>query len=101
MTDKATGKSRAPARDRNTGRLLFRYRRSDTIASVSRKTTARVAQTLGLTETQTIHLALARLAQETLPRYEADDGELTANQLRAIRKLEPQGRMVTDENLFA
>jgi len=101
MTGKTIGKSKSPAREQGSGRLLFRYRHSDTLAGVSRKTTARVAQTLGLTETQTIHLALARLAQETLPRYEADDGELTATQLRAIRKLEPQGRMVTDENLFA
>lgn len=101
MTGKSTSKTKSPARGQGSGRLLFRYRRSDTVAGVSRKTTARVAQTLGLTETQTIHLALARLAQETLPRYEADNGELTAKQRRAIRKLEPQGRMLTDENLFA
>lgn len=101
MTGKSTSKAKVPARSQASGQLLFRYRGADTVAGVSRKTTARVAQTLGLTETQTIHLALARLAQETLPRYEADDGELTAKQLRAIKKLEPQGRMVTDENLFA
>jgi hypothetical protein len=44
---------------------------------------------------------LARLARETLPRYEADNGALTAKQLRAIKKLEPQGRLVASENLFA
>lgn len=27
------------------------------------------------------------------PAYEADDGPLTAKQLKAIKKLEPQGRM--------
>ena|SRR3989344_1762502 len=101
MTSKSANKTKSPVRGQGPERLLFRYRRSDTITGVSRKTTARVAQTLGLTETQTIHLALARLAQETLPRYEANNGGLTVKQLRAIRKLEPQGRMVTDENLFA
>lgn len=101
MIDKSISKVKSPVRGQGSGQLLFRYRGVDTVAGVSRKTTARVAQTLGLTETQTIHLALARLAQQTLPRYEADNGELTSKQLSAIKKLEPQGRMVTDENLFA
>ena len=96
MTSKSTSKTKTP-----TGQLLFRYRGTDTIAGISRRTATRIAKTLGLTETQAIHLALARLAQETLPRYEADNGALTAKQLRAIKKLEPQGRMVTSENLFA
>jgi len=101
MTSKSTRKAKTPARSPVSGQLLFRYRGADTIAGVSRKTAARIAQALSLTETQTIHLALARLAQETLPRYEADNDALTAKQLRAIKKLEPRGRLATSENLFA
>jgi antitoxin component of RelBE/YafQ-DinJ toxin-antitoxin module len=101
MTSKSTSKAKTPTRSQVSGQLLFRYRGADTIAGVSRKTAARIAQALGLTETQAIHLALARLAQETLPRYEADNGALTAKQLCAIKKLEPQGRLVASENLFA
>ncbi len=101
MISKSARKAKTPARNPVSGQLLFRYRGADTIAGVSRKTAARIAQALGLTETQAIHLALARLAQETLPRYEVDNGALTAKQLGAIRKLEPQGRLVANENLFA
>jgi len=101
MTSKSASKEKTPAHRPLPGQLLFRYRGADTIAGVSRKTATRVAQALGLTETQTIHLALARLAQETLPRYETDSGALTAKQLRAIKKLEPQDRLVTSENFFA
>jgi len=100
MPAKSTAKSKTPARHAHAGRLLFRYRGQDTPAGVSRKTAVRLATTLGLTETQAIHLALARLAQETLPRYEPDDGPLTAKQLKAIKRLEPQGRMEVSESLF-
>lgn len=97
VSSKSTNKTKAPP----TGQMLFRYRGSDTIAGVSRRTVFRLAKTLGLTETQAIHLALARLAKETLPRYEADSGPLTEKQLKAIARLEPQGRMTTKEDLFA
>jgi hypothetical protein len=102
MSARSTSKSKTPAkRGTVTAQLLFRYRGSDTVAGVSRKTVTRLAKTLGLTETQAIHLALARLAQETLPRYEPDDAPLTQQQLAAIRRLEPQGRLVVSEDLFA
>lgn len=97
MRTKQTGKTKTTAG----GQILFRYRGSDTIAGVSRKTAARLAKTLGLTETQAIHLALARLAKETLPRYEADDGTLTEKQLNAIKRLEPQDRLVVHEELLS
>lgn len=97
MATKSTSKAKTSA----TGQLLFRYRGSDTIAGVSRRTVTRVAKTLGLTETQAIHLALARLAKETLPRYEVDDGPLSTKQLSAIKRLEPPGRMLAKEKLFA
>lgn len=101
MSDKSTSKAKAVTRSAARDQLLFRYRDSDTIAGVSRKTTTRLVKALGLTETQTIHLALARLAQETLPCYEADDIPLTEKQLKAIKRLEPQGRLMISEKLFA
>jgi hypothetical protein len=95
-----TKTSRMAPKSGQSGKILFRYRASDTMVGVSRKTAARMAQTLGLSETQTIHLALARLAQEAFPRYEPDDRDLTHDEIAAIRRLEPQGRMATAELLF-
>ncbi len=40
--------------------ILLRYRDKDTAYGVTRKTTTRLAQTLGLSETQVVHVALAR-----------------------------------------
>jgi hypothetical protein len=100
MTAKSAHQRKAAPRKAPSGHLLLRFRSADTVVGVSRRTAARLAKTLCLTETQTIHLALARLAQTTLPRYEPDEGALTASELRAIRKLEPQGRFVPRESLF-
>lgn len=73
--------------------LLFRFRHADSGNGISRATLARLAEYLGLTETQAMHYALKRLAAEVLPAYEADDGELTPQQMEAIRQAEPQGRV--------
>jgi len=51
-----------------------------------------VSDTLGYTETQVIHMALAKLAREVIPAYEVDEGDLTEKQLAAIRKAVPQGK---------
>lgn len=76
--------------------LLFRFRQADTLTGVSRSTTKKMAESLGFTgETQVIHYALQKLAKEVLPRYEADDGELSEAQLTAIRKAAPQDRTKT------
>lgn len=77
------------------GGILLRYRDKDTAYGVTRKTTTRLAQTLGLSETQVVHVALASLARQTLPSYEADDGPLTDRQMTAIRKLVPQRGFVS------
>ena len=82
------------------GGILLRYRDKDTAYCVTRKTTTRLAQTLGLSETQVVHVALANLARQTLPRYEADNGPLTPEQLAAIDKLVPQGRLKHAKRLF-
>ena len=93
---RAATKRKQPA----AGGILLRYRDKDTAYGVTRKTTARLAQTLGLSETQVVHVALANLARQTLPRYEPDDGPLTPEQLAAIDKLVPQGRFKPSKRLF-
>lgn len=80
--------------------IVFRFRDVDTRFGVSRRTTARLAQQLGMTETEVIHFAIAQLAHEQLPSYEPDDAALTPKQLQRIKQLEPQGRMRTTERLF-
>jgi hypothetical protein len=80
--------------------ILLRYRDKDTAYGVTRKTTTRLADTLGLSETQVVHVALANLARQTLPRYELDDGPLTQAQMDAIDRLQPPGRMKVTKSLF-
>jgi hypothetical protein len=71
--------------------IAFRYRAADSATGVTRKTAKRLAEYLGVDETQAIHLALHDLAAKVLPQYEADDGPLTATQMRQIRKHAPRG----------
>lgn len=96
----ATKHSASKRRSVTSAGILLRYRDADTAYGVTRKTATRLARTLGLSETQVIHVALAQFARQTLPRYEPDDGPLTAEQMEAIRKLQPPGRMKIKESLF-
>ena len=80
--------------------MVFRFRDADTRFGVSRRTTARLARQLGMTETEVIHFAIAQLAREQLPAYAPDDAALTSKQLARVKEMEPQGRMRTVENLF-
>jgi hypothetical protein len=57
-------------------------------------------RSLGLSETQVIHVALAKFARQALPQYEADNGPLTAAQEKAIERLQPRGRMKVKVSLF-
>ena len=82
------------------GGILLRYRDKDTSFGVTRRTASRLAKTLGLSETQVIHVALAHFARQMLPRYEADNGPLTQQQMDEIRRLQPPGRMKVRERLF-
>ena len=81
-------------------RILLRYRDTDSDYGVSRATATRLADTLGLSETQVIHVALAKFARQTLPQYEPDNGPLTAAQKKAIQRLQPHGRMKVKASLF-
>ena len=78
--------------------LLLKFRPTDSVVGVTRKTLKAMAAMLGVPETQVVHLALSRLALETLPRYEPDDGPLTAKQLTAVRanaaKHLPKGKLL-------
>lgn len=96
----AAKRSAAKRKPDPAGGILLRYRDRDTPYGVTRRTTARVAQTLGLSETQVVHVALANLARQTLPRYEADNGPLTPEQMADIRRSQPRGRMKAKKSLF-
>lgn len=72
--------------------IAFRYRPADSTTGVTRSTAKRLAERLGVDETQVIHLALHQMAVKLLPQYEADDAPLTAAQIRQIRKRAPQGK---------
>ena len=86
ITKRSPAKRKSPSPDG----ILLRYRDRDTAYGVTRRTATRMAENLGLSETQVVHVALANLARQTLPRYEADNGPLTEEQHAAIEKLVPQ-----------
>ncbi len=65
--------------------IPFRYRNFDSPTGVTRETAKRLAERLGVDETQVIHLALHELAVKILPQYEQDDGPLSAAQVRQIK----------------
>lgn len=72
--------------------IPFRYRSFDSPTGVTRETAKRLAERLGVDETQVIHLALYQLAVKILPQYEQDNGPLTAVQVRQIKKLAPAAK---------
>jgi hypothetical protein len=76
--------------------IAFRYRNIDSSTGVTRDTAKRLAERLGVDETQAIHYALHELAVKILPQYEQDDGPLSAKQMQQIRKAVPKekGRSV-------
>ena len=84
--------------------LLLMFRAKDTRFGVTRDTVRALASELEISETQVVHLALSRFAEEVLPAYEPDDGPLTAKQLETLRKAAarvlPQGRLTNRSSLF-
>ncbi|MBU3581011.1 hypothetical protein ICN19_03150 [Polynucleobacter sp. AP-Capit-er-40B-B4] len=72
--------------------IAFRYRAQDSATGVTRSTAKRLAETLGVDETQVIHLALHELANKFLPQYAADDGALSKAQIQQIKKVAPKAR---------
>ena len=91
--------------DRSTiDQIAFRYRPADSTTGVTRDTAKRLAQRLGVDETQAIHLALHDMVVKLLPQYEADDGPLTAAEVASVRKRAkaamPKGRVSAKQSLF-
>ena len=76
----------------STAQIAFRYRPQDSPTGVTRATAKRLAEVLGVDETQVIHLALHELATKVLPQYEADEGALTKAQLSQIKKSAPKAK---------
>lgn len=72
--------------------IPFRYRNVDSPTGVTRETAKRLAQRMGVDETQAIHMALRQLAVKMLPQYEQDDGPLTTSQVRQIKKMVPAAK---------
>src|SRR5258708_1095212 len=77
--------------------LLLPYPTTTTPSAPPAKPHTRLARTPGLSETQVVHVPLANLARQTLPRYEPDDGPLTDEQMAAIRKLVAQRGFVSSK----
>lgn len=71
--------------------IVFRYHSTDSACGITRETAKRLAGHLGVDETQAIHRALRDLAIKLLYQYEADDGPLTATQMRHIKQFTRQG----------
>ena len=71
----------------NSNTLLMRFRATDSPAGVSTATLSRLASQLGYErESEMLHYAVRKLAEEVLPKYKQDDGPLRARQIAAIRK---------------
>jgi hypothetical protein len=83
--------------------VLLRLRETDTGNGVTRNTLKRLAKTLGVSETDAIHKALADSARTYLPQYEADEGPLTAKQHAAISSAvkKTHGRAKVVDSLFS
>jgi hypothetical protein len=75
-----------------TSQIAFRYRALDSATGVTRTTAKRLAEVLGVDETQVIHLALHELAAKVLPQYEVDEGPLTKAQVSHIKKSAPKAK---------
>ncbi|MEO7853470.1 MAG: hypothetical protein ABIR94_14640 [Rubrivivax sp.] len=84
--------------------LLLKFRSKNTRFGVTRDTVKALANELDTTETQVVHMALSKLANEMLPAYEADDGPLTADELASVRKRAklsmPKGKVSAKQSLF-
>lgn len=84
--------------------LLLKFRAKNTRFGVTRDTVKALASELDTTETQVVHMALSKLAEEMLPAYEVDDGPLTTADLASVRKQAkasmPKGKVLAKQSLF-
>lgn len=70
--------------------IAFRYRPQDSATGLTSTTAKRLADVLGVDETQAIHPALHQLATKFPPLHEADEGALTKIQLNQLKKSAPK-----------
>lgn len=78
-------------------KFLIQLRARDNEYGVSEETFIRLMDALALNQTELVHKALRYLAQDVLPAYELDNGQLTDKQHAAITKM--SGMEITDEDL--
>ena len=75
-------------------KVLFKFSHHDSDTGVTLDTADKLQAALQLSSrTEVIHIALARLAKTTLPRYEMDDGPVSEKVLTAIRQRVPQKKL--------
>ena len=84
--------------------LLLKFRSRNTQFGVTRETVKAMAAQFDLSETEVVHMALSRMAKDELPAYEADEGPLSASDMKALTKIAqaalPKGKAVKTHNLF-
>lgn len=84
--------------------LLLKFRAKDTRHGVTRSTLKAIAAELDVTETQVVHLALSKMAEEVLPAYEPDEGPLSAKDLKALQAIAkarlPSGKLIARKTLL-
>ena len=84
--------------------MLLKFRAKDTRFGVTRDTVKALAAELDTTETQVVHMALSKLAEELLPAYEQDAGPLTVRELTSLRRVAkktlPKGKVLDAKSLF-
>ncbi len=86
------------------GHLLLKFRSRDTRSGVTRATVKSLATELDVSETQVVHMALSKFAEEVLPAYEPDEAPLTSAEVSAVRKRAkaamPMGKILDKQSLF-
>lgn len=80
--------------------MLVRFRPRDAKHAVTRSTVRKMAGRLGVSDTETVHYALAALRDRVLPAYAQDDGPLTEAEIKALRKAVPQSGYVPTETIL-
>ena len=84
--------------------LLLKFRSQNTQFGVTRETVKAMAAHFDLSETEVVHMALSRMAKNELPAYEADDGPLSAADMKSLSKLAqaalPKGKVIKTQKLF-
>ena len=100
MATRSVTRSTTAKRKKAASAVLLRYRRKDTAFGVSRDTATRLAKTLGLSETQMIHMVLVQFARQMRPGYEPDEGPLTVAQKTEIERRQPPGRTKVEASVF-